>query len=80
MSAGFGSPMAGNVETSPEKFSPKNVAAKLFNLQGCAESLSSVPVWAEPSQLHIGDGFLRPGDSAHIPIIPASSTGRRDTI
>ena len=30
------------------------MAAKLFILQGGAEPLSSVPVWAEPSQLLIG--------------------------
>ena len=34
--------------------SPKKVAAKLFILQGGAKTLSSVPVWAEPSQLLIG--------------------------
>ena len=34
--------------------SSKKVAAKSFILQGDAEPLSSVPVWAEPSQLLIG--------------------------
>jgi hypothetical protein len=39
---------------SPEKSSPKKVAAKSFILQEDAEPLSSAPVWAEPSQLLIG--------------------------
>src|SRR5580693_358077 len=41
--------------------SPKKVAAKLFILQGGAESLSSAPVWAEPSQLLIGSWQCRRG-------------------
>jgi hypothetical protein len=36
------------------KSSSKKVAAKSFILQGDAEPLSSIPVWAEPSQLLIG--------------------------
>jgi hypothetical protein len=39
---------------APEKSASKKVAAKLFILQGEAEPLSSVPVWAEPSQLLFG--------------------------
>jgi hypothetical protein len=39
---------------SPEKSASKKVPAKLFILQGTAKPLSSVPVWAEPSQLLIG--------------------------
>jgi hypothetical protein len=39
---------------SPDKSSPKKVAAKLFILQGDREPLSSVTVWAEASQLLIG--------------------------
>jgi hypothetical protein len=34
---------------------PKKVAANLLILQGCAEPLSSAPVWAEPSQLLLGN-------------------------
>jgi hypothetical protein len=34
--------------------SPKKVAAKLLIFQGGAKPLSSVPVWAEPSQSLIG--------------------------
>jgi hypothetical protein len=41
-------------DPSPDKSSPEEVAAKLFILQGGAEPLSSVPVWAEPSQMLIG--------------------------
>jgi hypothetical protein len=37
------------------KSAPEKVAAKLFILQGGAEPLSSVPVWAEPSQLLHGN-------------------------
>jgi hypothetical protein len=39
---------------SPEKSSPKKVAAKSFILQGDAEPLSSAPVWAESSHSLIG--------------------------
>ena len=39
-----------NLDKSP----PKKVAAKLFILQGGAAPLSSVPVWAEPSQSLLG--------------------------
>jgi hypothetical protein len=42
------------IEPSLDKSSSKKVAASLFILQGGAEPLSSVPVWAEPSQLLIG--------------------------
>ena len=37
-----------------DKSSSKEVASKLFNLQGGAEPLSVVPVWAQPSQLLTG--------------------------
>jgi hypothetical protein len=42
--------------TSPSRvLTPKKVAAKSFILQRGAKTLSSVPVWAEPSQLLIGN-------------------------
>ena len=40
---------------SPDKSASKRVAAKLFILQGGAKPLSSAPVWAEPSQLFLGN-------------------------
>jgi hypothetical protein len=40
---------------SPVKSAPKKVAAKSFILQESAEPLSSEPVWAEPSQLLLGN-------------------------
>jgi hypothetical protein len=39
----------------PDKSAPKEVAAKSFILKGDAEPLSSAPVWAEPSQLLLGN-------------------------
>ena len=36
------------------------MAAKLFILQGAAKPLSSVPVWAEPSQLLLGNWLFDP--------------------
>ena len=42
------------LEPSPGKSASKKVAAKLFILQRSVGPLSSVPVWAEPSQLLIG--------------------------
>jgi hypothetical protein len=38
-----------------EKSASKKVAANLFNLQGGAEPLASVPVWAQPGRLVIGN-------------------------
>ena len=43
------------------------MAAKLFILQGGAEPLSSVPVWAEPSQLLIGMWLFALGRKGTIP-------------
>jgi hypothetical protein len=42
----------------PDKSAPKEVAAKSFILKGDAEPLSSAPVWAEPSQLLLGNWLL----------------------
>jgi hypothetical protein len=41
-----------------DKSASKKVAAKVFILQGAAKPLSSVPVWAEPSQLLLGNWDL----------------------
>jgi hypothetical protein len=57
------------------KSAPKEVAAKSFILQGDAEPLSSAPVWAEPSQLLLGNWLLSlKGVESHIPITPFLGT------
>jgi len=60
---------------TPVKSSPKKVAAKLFILQGGAEPLSSAPVWAEPSQLLLGNWLSL---DSHMTITPFYKRGCQD--